>query len=115
MRLATANNETIESVWKAANPLEGHSTQLKPAHEPICVARKTPKYDGLATHFDGGIAGMNIGDSRIPYEDGEKVIGGGHATSFFTIADGLITQAQEFFADATDPPFGRSQWTEPLD
>ena len=49
--------------------------------------------------------------TRVEITDGNHVV---HATSFFTIDQGRITHAREFFADAMDPPFNRSQWTEPL-
>ena len=49
--------------------------------------------------------------SRVEITDGKHVV---HATSFFTIADGRIVHAREFFADAMDPPFERGRWTERL-
>ncbi len=47
--------------------------------------------------------------THVEITDGEHVV---HATSFFTIANGRIAHVREFFADATEPPFERGQWTE---
>ena len=47
----------------------GWKTQLKPAHEPICMARKPfrgPQYKNMAKY---GVGALNIDASRIPYED----------------------------------------------
>ena len=58
IELAQLNGEEIESMWRLENPLTGVEHQLKPAHEPICMARKPSKHGSLATHFAGGIAGL---------------------------------------------------------
>ena len=47
----------------------GWKTQLKPAHEPICMARKPvkgPQYKKMAKY---GVGALNIDATRIPYED----------------------------------------------
>ena len=47
----------------------GWKTQLKPAHEPICMARKPikgPQYKNMAKY---GVGALNIDESRIPYEN----------------------------------------------
>ena len=51
----------------------GWKTQLKPAHEPICMARKPfrgPQYKNMAKW---GVGALNIDESRIPYEDAGKI------------------------------------------
>ena len=48
---------------------EGWKTALKPAHEPIVMARKPFKgstYKNMDTH---GVGALNIDDSRIPFEN----------------------------------------------
>ena len=47
--------------------------------------------------------------SRVEITDGAHIV---HAISYFTIAEGRIAHAREFFADAMEPPFERGQWTE---
>jgi site-specific DNA-methyltransferase (adenine-specific) len=50
----------------------GWKTQLKPAHEPICMARKPvkgPQYKNMAKY---GVGALNIDESRIPYMDAGK-------------------------------------------
>ena len=47
--------------------------------------------------------------TEVEITDGEQVV---HAASFFTLKDGKIVRAREFFADPGDPPFDRSRWTE---
>ena len=49
--------------------------------------------------------------TRVEISDGKHVV---HAISYFTIAEGRIAHAREYFADAMEPPFERGQWTEPL-
>ena len=51
----------------------GWKTQLKPAHEPICMARKPvkgPQYKNMAKY---GVGALNIDASRIPYKDAGKI------------------------------------------
>ena len=47
--------------------------------------------------------------TEVEITDGEMVV---HAASFFTLRDGKILRAREFFADPGEPPFDRSQWAE---
>ena len=49
--------------------------------------------------------------SQVEISDGDHVL---YALSIFTIEDGRISHAREFFADATEPPYDRTAWTEPL-
>ena len=60
-------------IYKAQSPeaqqWSGWKTALKPAHEPIVMARKpmrTSTIDNVLTH---GVGALNIDASRIPYED----------------------------------------------
>jgi len=47
--------------------------------------------------------------TEVEITDGNCMV---HATSFFTLRDGKIVKAREFFADPGDPPFDRDRWTE---
>ena len=47
--------------------------------------------------------------TEVEITDGAQVF---HAASFFTLKDGKIVRAREFFADPGDPPFDRSRWAE---
>ncbi len=47
--------------------------------------------------------------TEVEITDGQSVV---HATSFFTLKNGKIERAREFFADPGDPPFDRDRWTE---
>ena len=65
-------------VYEINNEWEGWGTALKPAHEPICMARK-PLEKGLTVAencLKWGTGGINIDESRIPTE--ESLNGGGY-------------------------------------
>jgi len=65
-RLCNAKSPPIESEWA------GWKTALKPAHEPIVMARKPFKgstIDNMLTH---GVGALNIDATRIDWEDGEQ-------------------------------------------
>ncbi len=47
--------------------------------------------------------------SEVRLSDGRSTV---HALSFFTIRDGKIATAREFFADGLDPPHDRGAWAE---
>jgi DNA modification methylase len=47
----------------------GWGTQLKPAHEPICMARKPLKQSIAQNCQEWGTGALNIDATRVPYED----------------------------------------------
>ena len=53
---------------KSSNLGDGWGTALKPAHEPICVARKPFKGSAKANHNKYGTGGLNIDECRIGTE-----------------------------------------------
>lgn len=60
---------------KGQSEWEGWGTALKPAHEPIVVARKPLSEKSVAENvLKWGTGGLNIDDSRIEYKD-DKPIG----------------------------------------
>ena len=66
------NNQTINETIPTspeAKQWAGWKTALKPAHEPICMARKPFKgstIDNVLTH---GVGALNIDATRIPFEN----------------------------------------------
>jgi len=54
-----------------AKQWSGWGTQLKPAHEPIVMARKPLKQTIAKNCLEYGTGAINIDDTRIPFEDAE--------------------------------------------
>ena len=59
-----------------AKAWEGWGTALKPAHEPICLARKPLKQSIAANVQQYGTGALNIDATRVPFEDGKVIKGG---------------------------------------
>jgi DNA modification methylase len=56
-----------------AKAWEGWGTQLKPAHEPICMARK-PMTQSIAKNCQQyGVGALNIDACRVPYKNEEDI------------------------------------------
>ena len=53
----------------AAQQWAGWKTALKPAHEPIVMARKPFKGSTIDNVLKHGVGALNIDESRIPFED----------------------------------------------
>ena len=72
---------------------EGWGTALKPAHEPICLARK-PLEGTVATNvLKHGVGGLNIDESRIATSKEDVFGGGAKGTSGFAAGyegDGFV-------------------------
>ena len=69
---------------KGQSDWEGWGTALKPAHEPIVMARKPLSEKTIVDNvLEWGTGGINIDESRIPLIPGEVVGGGQKATSIF--------------------------------
>lgn len=49
----------------------GYGTTLKPAHDPIVLARAPIEGRNLDNSLKHGLGCINIDDTRVPYEDGE--------------------------------------------
>ena len=63
----TRNKMDVQS--KLAKQLEGWGTALKPAHEPICMARKPLAEKNIANNvLKWGTGGINIDESRVGNE-----------------------------------------------
>jgi site-specific DNA-methyltransferase (adenine-specific) len=65
----TKDKEDIVVTDPRAKPWAGWGTQLKPAHEPIALARKPLKQSIAANCQEWGTGAINIDATRIPYED----------------------------------------------
>ena len=61
-----------QNVGKKVPDYEGWGTALKPAHEPIVLARKPFKGSVAKNVLEHGTGALNIGASRIPCEVGDK-------------------------------------------
>jgi site-specific DNA-methyltransferase (adenine-specific) len=60
---------------KGQSEWEGWGTALKPAHEPICMARKPLSEKSIAENvLKHGTGGINIDGSRIGFKDGDSVV-----------------------------------------
>jgi len=80
-----ASSSDVEVVTKGNSPYEGWGTALKPAHEPIVVARKPLSESTIAKNvLEWGTGGINIDGCRVSLQDGEdtKRKVGGHKTSY---------------------------------
>ena len=57
------------TLTKGTSPYEGWGTALKPAHEPICMARKPLSEKNVANNvLKWGTGGINIDESRVEYQ-----------------------------------------------
>lgn len=71
-----------------AKAWEGWGTSLKPAHEPICMARKPIKTSIVKNVQDWGTGALNIDDCRIPIEGKDTRSGGTNGHSRLTFGEG---------------------------
>lgn len=92
-------------ITKGNSKFEGWGTALKPAHEPICMARKPLSEKTVAENvLKYGTGGINIDGSRIPTDNnlnGGAYSGGERPTQFLN--GGLYRKEPETFS----PPSGR--------
>ena len=87
--------KVIHEVKKAQNDWDGWGTALKPAYEPIIVARKPFKTSVAENTMKYGVGGINIDECRIEfvgnentlrplgnscYQKGNKIVNGGEIT-----------------------------------
>ena len=62
---------------KGTSEWEGWGTALKPAHEPICMARKPLSEKTVAENcLKWGTGGINIDESRVGTEDNQDIVTG---------------------------------------
>lgn len=66
------------TLTKGTSEWEGWGTALKPAHEPICMARKPLAEKNVANNvLKWGTGGINIDESRVEANKNDKFGGGG--------------------------------------
>ena len=66
-------NNLYEEVYEKNNEWSGWKTALKPAHEPIVMARKPFKGSTIDNVLKHGTGALNIDASRIPFVDDKDV------------------------------------------
>src|SRR5210317_850048 len=63
--------DEVNKLDRGFTPYEGWGTALKPAHEPIVMARKPFKGTVAQNVLEWGTGGININESRIGYNDND--------------------------------------------
>lgn len=64
-------NRIIHPIKVAQNEWQGWGTALKPAYEPVIVARKPYEGSGIDNVMKYGVGGININECRVPSKPGE--------------------------------------------
>jgi site-specific DNA-methyltransferase (adenine-specific) len=78
------NGYRVNEVTKGTSEWEGWGTALKPAHEPIVMARKPLSEKTVAENvLKWGTGGINIDDSRIGIKEGDKTSAGHRTCNIF--------------------------------
>lgn len=70
------NKKNIDNEWT------GWGTALKPAHEPIALARKPIKLSIAKNCQTHGVGALNIDATRVPYDNDVPAGGGNNAATF---------------------------------
>lgn len=78
----TSKPDKMIQITKGNSPYEGWGTALKPAHEPIVMARKPFKGSVAENVLKYGTGGINIDESRIGTDD--NLNGGGYSKNYTT-------------------------------
>jgi|688.fasta_scaffold309879_1 site-specific DNA-methyltransferase (adenine-specific) len=76
--------EITEAATQEAKQWEGWGTALKPAHEPIVVARKAVDGTIAQNVMTWGTGGINIDGCRVRREDGDDSVAGSRTATFGT-------------------------------
>lgn len=77
--------DKVEYKSELAQKWEGWGTALKPAHEPICLARKPLSEKTVALNcLKWGVGGINIDESRVKFEKGDEPSAGNRTATFGT-------------------------------
>jgi len=96
----TENTKDLRPIYDSCNEWEGWGTALKPAHEPIVLARKPLSEKTIALNvLKWGTGGINIDESRVGIDGGETHTGG------FRGNNGIYGTSKEVKTDKT--PQGR--------
>ena len=79
--LNTVCTSTLAKQW------EGFKTSLKPAHEPIVMARKPFKGSTIDNVLKNGLGAMNIDATRVPWADEPEVFAPSNGSNKLRIRD----------------------------
>ena len=85
-----------------AQAWSGWGTALKPAHEPIALARKPMKGSIAQNCQKWGTGALNIDATRIPVEGGDTRSGGSNGHSRLTFGEGITSNADSFVGYTPD-------------
>ena len=80
----------------------GWGTALKPAHEPIALARKPTKLSFAKNVEKWGGGALNIDAARIPVEGSDTRSGGSNGHSRLTFGEGITSNADSFVGYTPD-------------
>lgn len=81
-----------------AKQWEGYKTALKPAHEPIVMARKPFKGSTIDNVLKNGLGAMNIDATRVEVVGVDTRTGGANGTSRLTFGEGETSNDDSFVA-----------------
>ena len=90
----THSHEIMPDPTGAAKEWEGWKTALKPAHEPVCVARKPTDGPVIDCVLEHGTGALNIDGSRIGSGTGEKKV-----REMSNMKGGNYAQGEEDYSD----------------
>ena len=91
---------TTQEIREIRERFDGYGTALKPAHEPIVMARKPLSEKSIAENvLKHGTGGINIDGSRIDVSENEKIKTEGHIRKGNVIGDERTSVAAGQFGD----------------
>ena len=100
LELGFQDGKESSTITKGNSNWEGWGTALKPAHEPIVMARKPLSEKSIAENvLKHGTGGINIDGSRIDVSESEKVKTEGHIRKGNVIGDERTSVAAGQFGD----------------
>ena len=99
-RIGQENESGEIDITKGTSEWEGWGTALKPAHEPICMARKPLAEKSVAENvLKYGTGGINIDESRVDVADNEKIKQEGHIRKGNVVGDNRTSIGAGQFGD----------------
>lgn len=98
--LSNTTTKTEQEVTQGNSQWEGWGTALKPAHEPIVVARKPLSEKSVAENvLKWGCGGINIDGCRIEVDEKEKIKQEGHIRKGNVVGDNRTSTGAGQFGD----------------
>ena len=93
--------DTYEEVFEHDNEWNGFKTALKPAHEPIVMARKPFKGSTIDNVLKNGLGAMNIDATRVPWADEPEVFAPSNGSDKLRIRDEVNDVGKKKKSDRT--------------